>query len=538
MQGLCPFYGYNFGYKTGMIMAGKVRHLVNRSGRYHARLVVPKDLRRIVGKTELRAPLGGDYRHALRLLPGAVAELQHQIALAERKASTKRSIGAPRYPLAPDQIAHSHYMQRLEFDDELRNDPRYASVPVDELLVSRLREAIAGRASDDELRELVGYQIEQFRKAGNMSATPGSDEWRIVARALCSAELEALARAAERDEGDFAGQPTDPLIKNAQPPEDAPAPVNLALLWSDYKASRKQAGFMKDDGRRQNPVIENLRQHLGHSDAARITKKDLLAWRDKLLQDKSAKTVSDIYLSTVRSLLGWAEGNERLPSNVAATVRQPRPRRQHGRERGYTDAEALAVFNAALTYKRKINEVGRSETPHQAAAKKWCPIICAFTGARISEITQLRKEDVRQEGDWWIIRITPDAGSLKAGNYRDVPLHAQVIELGFVDFVKAASPGPLFHAGKDPEKYATAASSVSDQVAKWLRNSGLIPEGVWPNHAWRHRFKTVAREIGASDRVTDAICGHAGRTAGDNYGDVTLKAKERVIEALPDFSES
>ncbi|WP_338012173.1 DUF6538 domain-containing protein [Celeribacter ethanolicus] len=36
-------------------MAGKVRHLVNRSGRYHARLVVPKELRTIIGKTELWA---------------------------------------------------------------------------------------------------------------------------------------------------------------------------------------------------------------------------------------------------------------------------------------------------------------------------------------------------------------------------------------------------------------------------------------------------------------------------------------------------
>jgi hypothetical protein len=54
-------------------MAGEVRNMVNRSGRYFARLVVPKDLRGIVGKTELRLPLDGDYREALKLLSGAVA---------------------------------------------------------------------------------------------------------------------------------------------------------------------------------------------------------------------------------------------------------------------------------------------------------------------------------------------------------------------------------------------------------------------------------------------------------------------------------
>ena len=513
-------------------MAGKIRHLVNRSGRYHARLVVPKDLRPIVGKTELRAPLGGDYRQALKLLPGAVAQLQHQIAQAERKAGQPRP-GPARYPLTPDQIAHSHYMQRLAFDDELRNDPRYPSVGIDDLLVQRLRAAIAGRADDDELRDLVGQQLDRFRAAGNVDAAPGSTEWRTIARALCSAELEALARVAERDEGDFSGQPVDPLIANAQPIEEPAKPVSLSRLWEDYKASRIRAGFMKDGGRRQNPVVENLRKFLRHDDAARVTKKDLLEWRDKLLSKLSAKTVNDIYLSTIRSLFAWAEENDHLPKNVAATVRQPKPRRQYGRERGYTDAEALKVLKAAHSYKPKDNKFGRNESAHLTAAKRWCPIICAFTGARISEITQLRKEDVRKDGDWWVIRITPDAGSVKAGNYRDVPLHPQVIELGFIDFVKAASPGPLFHAGKDPEKYTTAASSVSDEVAKWLRRSGLTPKGIQPSHGWRHRFKTVAREIGASDRVTDAICGHSGRTAGDNYGDVTLKAKERLIEALP-----
>ncbi|WP_291336806.1 hypothetical protein [Albidovulum sp.] len=52
---------------------------------------------------------------------------------------------------------------------------------------------------------------------------------------------------------------------------------------------------------------------------------------------------------------------------------------------------------------------------------------------------------MRQEGDRWVIRITPDAGTVKAGDYRDVPLHRQIVELGFFDYVKAAAPGPLFH---------------------------------------------------------------------------------------------
>ncbi len=67
-------------------MADGVGHLVNRSGRDQARIAVPKDLGDAIGKTEPRRPLGGDYRLALRLVPGAVAHPQREIAVAGRKA--------------------------------------------------------------------------------------------------------------------------------------------------------------------------------------------------------------------------------------------------------------------------------------------------------------------------------------------------------------------------------------------------------------------------------------------------------------------
>lgn len=195
-------------------MAGKVRHLVNRSGRYHARLVVPKELRTIVGKTELRAPLGGDYRQALKLLPGAVAQLQHQIALAEQKAGAGRTQPGPaRYPLAPEQIAMSHYMQRLAYDDELRNDPRWPSVGIDDVLVQRLRDALAGRASDAELADLVGLEIKRFRAA---------------------------------------------------------EPVSLNRLWAAYVQMRQQTGSMRDGGKQLGVAVEKLRKFVQHDDAARL----------------------------------------------------------------------------------------------------------------------------------------------------------------------------------------------------------------------------------------------------------------------------
>jgi integrase len=153
----------------------------------------------------------------------------------------------------------------------------------------------------------------------------------------------------------------------------------------------------------------------------------------------------------------------------------------------------------------------------------------------LSEIKQLRKEDVRKEGEVWVMRITPDAGTVKAGGYRDVPLHPQIVKEVFLTFVDEAEDGPLFHNATEPEKFKRAAEIVSNKLSDWLRESGLTPKGLQPNHAWRHRLKTQCRELGLSDRVADAIQGHAGRTAGDNYGDVTLFTKAKAINQLPEY---
>jgi hypothetical protein len=38
----------------------------------------------------------------------------------------------------------------------------------------------------------------------------------------------------------------------------------------------------------------------------RLTKQDLIAWRDARLKTHSVKTVADVYLAAVRTVLTWA----------------------------------------------------------------------------------------------------------------------------------------------------------------------------------------------------------------------------------------
>jgi integrase len=88
-----------------------------------------------------------------------------------------------------------------------------------------------------------------------------------------------------------------------------------------------------------------------------------------------------------------------------------------------------------------------------AACRRWVPWLCAYTGARVGELTQLRAGDVQARhgpaGSIWVLHLTPDAGTIKTGRARAVPLHADLVRQGFPEFARRAlaalgQDAPLF----------------------------------------------------------------------------------------------
>jgi len=542
-QGLFHILSLQFSLQNGAVMSGKIKYLLYRDGRFFARLVIPVKLRPYFdGRTELRQPLGADRRSATRRHPVALAELMHQIALAELKLADAEGAQAlpGRYPLSIGQIAMRSYQARLAQDDEGRNSlAAYARMGIDDGYAEDLRNGIAGKLNDQELEDLVGHRIQHFQFRGNTTAAFGSREWRDLARAMCISEYEALNRVYERDNGDYSGQPSYPILRDAEPEAEALPPVSLRGLFADYIASRNQLGRGRESERRWTPVIKDLHKHLGHNDARRVSKQDLMAWRDTLMQRLSPKTVNDVYPAAIRTIFSWAVREDRLTENPAKAVRQEVPKQVKTRPKGYTLEEAERILSFSVSNVPKPL-AGRAspEFPETTAAKRWIPLLCAYTGARVTEMSQLRKQDVFQDAGIHVIKITPDAGTVKTSEYRDVPLHRQIVELGFLDFVAQAPSGPLFYRTKDGIQSLNRARMTSGRVSDWLRASGLVPAKVAPNHAWRHRFRTVAMELGLSDRIIDAISDHAvlKQRAADGYGHATLQAMARLVDALPSYA--
>jgi len=154
-------------------------------------------------------------------------------------------------------------------------------------------------------------------------------------------------------------------------------------------------------------AIDRLIKHLVHDDANAVAEQDMLSFKDAQLKVVSAKTLKDGHLPGIKAVFGWAVDNRKLPKNPAELKSEKKIRT---RSKGFTDEEAAAIFNACLSYQRKPKEDAKT-----AAAKRWAPRIAAYTGCRISEALQLRKEDVRNESGRNIFDLNPLAGSINQG---------------------------------------------------------------------------------------------------------------------------
>ncbi|MEJ2377586.1 MAG: hypothetical protein P8Y71_20075, partial [Pseudolabrys sp.] len=74
-----------------------------------------------------------------------------------------------------------------------------------------------------------------------------------------------------------------------------------------------------------------------------------------------------------------------------------------------------------------------------------------------------------------------------------------------------------------------------ERIAQWVRDIGETDKGVQPNHAWRHTFKKIAERVGISEKVSDAITGHAPASVARSYGAPTVADMAAALEKFPRY---
>jgi integrase len=287
---------------------------------------------------------------------------------------------------------------------------------------------------------------------------------------------------------------------------------------------------------RWRTVFLNLQSAFPERAAEAISEQEAKHWADQLIgPGRSARTVSDIWVMGARTVYRWAVRERLITTNPFAAVSVTVPRKPEVRGKAFTPDEAQAILKAATG-------VTNVSTPSNAA-RRWVPWLCAYSGARCGELTQLRGMDIERHGPLFAMRLTPGAGTIKTNKPRTVPIHEHVLEQGFMDYVNLMGKGPLFYVfdpscetASDPTNpRRPRAVKTRDHLASWVRKIGITDRAISPNHAWRYTFKQIAARNGITEVVIDEICGHAQLTVGRGYLRPTLEDMAEALRRFPRY---
>lgn len=414
-----------------------------------------------------------------------------------------------------------------------------------------------------------------------------------VARALVEQQRLFLLRLEDRLQPYF---PKDPLFAAAPKPTEHPAlplpgresvdfkgpTMNEAITqyladgkkrWTHktYTARVVQLGYLEEhlgsetrisaitphDVRSYRNAISSLRANHGRTPKQTFAAKQT----DNLNQRIADKTASLIY-EPAKAFFGWAADREgMIAENPARNVRYVVEKNSKGVKcrRPFRVDELEKIFMAPI-YQGCLSRHRRYEAGSEIIkdAKYWLPILALYTGARLGELVQLHIGDVVLDASIPHISINEhnEAASpserkhvKSAAGIRLVPLHPDLIAIGFDEFARAALGRdrkvsdrlfPEFPYGSDGQ----ASTVASKWFRRFLKSIGLVdPAAVF--HSFRHGAEDAYRDALAPQYVIDRIIGHSDQSVSAGYGQgVSLQVAYDAVRSiklkvrLSNFSES
>jgi integrase len=528
--------------------------LVKRNGsdNWYYRRVIPADVRRILEQLPRRSWPKGWYKAEIFLSTGTPDRNLAKARAADIAADVEKRLTALRdgpKPLTVKQVSALSGAVYQAFAVQLENNPGLTSGQWLDVAAANeaaqkgklsLGSRLAIAPSGDERREMdmesrFGPIVDATLKHHGVFTTEHS-RW-LVVEAVARDLTVGVRKLARNADGDFTPDgyairfPAITELQGATAPQAGATTgkslTGLAEAWHTAALARK---VRKRDAKRWKAVVLRFKEWLNHDDLSRVTAERVQAWGDERNANGIApKTINDTDFSALRAVFAWGVKRSWLTTNPAEGARIEGRGKKRTREPWFWQEEIAAILNAALAV-----QGSKRENPKTTAAKRWVPWLCAYSGARVVEMIQLRKEDIRRELGGWVVRINPEAGDTKTNDFRDVPVHDHLIANGFLDFLEAAKPGHLFcDVGKDGTTTGPA-DGVYGRIRSMVRKVVSDPR-VQPNHAWRYTFKTHGHDAGLNDLTIDAICGHAARTMGEAYRGVTVRKRMEVMAQFPRY---
>lgn len=433
----------------------------------------------------------------------------------------------------------------------------------------------ASATGDDHL---VREDAEVAMEALGVRLDRDSDAYQMLVDRLNEARLARLKAEIRRSLGETDVQPDVGLVGRVRQREREHAQPGDTLLdlYSAYADWRCQPGRAKQRPRelfaKDRVAIELLSEFVGGNRAPRsITKDDARAFRDMLRVFPASRgkianlarasidecrqvaerdglkllslTTQAKYLSIISPFFDWLVSD--APQHLAVDANvfdglNPAVEKGANRRPSY-NAETLNLILGSPLF----STCGGSGREHQVGEvavrdhRYWIPLLCLFTGSRISEIAQLRVDDVGERDGVPLIHLRHDRSlgqRTKGKRTRIAALHEHVLAAGFkaywqaqVDRANADGERSLF-----PDMRTREGDPVGSETGRWFRRylerigvkDGADGMGA---HSFRHTITVAMRNAGFLDvEFGQLVLGHANHSITALYGDLPQGTPARL----------
>lgn len=528
--------------------------LMRRGTCFYLRVRVPGDLVNLVGVREVRRSLGPMRFHAARQLAARTgSQLKDTFAMMRNANNLSKNdirnlirdcfaeLGKDRdggFEPVTSEPDFEVLDQESMAKDHLRNLKYQLSAGTFEADTVAAAKQMAARqkidlddASDEKLKVIVEGVVRAMIEAEQLYL------FRLGDRLAPYTPTDPLFVGDRRDREKGIGLTVDELIeeycrhKKVEWTEKTLATHRPKLkLLSDFIGGDRRADTITRDDLRPYPdALLRLRKNF-HLSTGKTLQSFQTSAEHARIQPSTATTI----LARTTALFRWAFHKGYIGSNPAEglSITVPKTKKGHRSRRPFTKDELAQLFSAPLfagsrTRYRRF-EPGEVENRD---AYFFVPVVAYYTGARLGELIQLHFADCVLDGPVPYISINEDSDAKHGedgykhvksdAGVRKIPLHPDIMALGFADFVKrqrkmAGSPKRVFHQikfGMDGQP----STVFSKWFGRFLDKVGLDdPALVF--HSFRHSAEDYLRTNKVPKYIIDQIIGHEDHSSGGDYG--------------------
>jgi integrase len=236
-------------------------------------------------------------------------------------------------------------------------------------------------------------------------------------------------------------------------------------------------------------------------------------------------------LGAVQAIAVWGYANGVVPEDTAWAdpFAKMRVQGEQSERTSFGSPDLKLLFAAPVFTKHEYPEGGRG------IAAFWLPLLALFTGARQAELAGLTAADVQDEPETStpLFYITSQASRGKRlktkASQRVIPVHAQLVKLGFLKYVEDVR---RHHGDKaflfpliEPAQGRVGVAAWSKWFGRYLRAQG-VTDTTKVFHSFRHGFKDALRQGKVNQEIHDALTGHAqASTVSGGYGAKEMLAR-------------